>query len=332
MVESDGDGESAMMRTLPLAILALALVAAAPASAEVRVQSYPVIEGAHPHDVAPDPAGGAVWYTAQWQGALGRLDPATGKVRHIPLGNGSRPHGVIVGPEGRVWVTDGGLNAIVAVDPRTEAVTPYPLPAGRRNANLNTAAFDGAGVLWFTGQNGIYGRLDPKGGRMDVFDAPRGVGPYGIDATPQGEIWFVSLAGSYLGRVDRESGQVDVIDPPTGDAGLRRVWSDSTGVLWVSQWTAGQLGRYDPVARAWKEWKLPGDDPAAYSVYVDSQDKVWVSDFGANAMLRFDPATETFEAFPIPREDADVRQMLGRKGEMWAAESGTDTLTVYRYE
>ena len=321
-----------MTRTLSLAILALALAAAAPAEAEVKVQSYPVLKGAHPHDVAPDPAGGVVWYTAQRQGALGRLDPATGQVRHIPLGEDSRPHGVVVGPDGRVWITDGGLNAIVAVDPRTEAVTSYPLPSGRRNANLNTAAFDGAGVLWFTGQNGIYGRLDPKSGRMDVFDAPRGVGPYGIDATPTGDIWFVSLAGSYLGRVDRESGKVEVIDPPTADAGTRRVWSDSNGTLWISQWTAGQLARYDPKVRAWKEWKLPGDDPAAYSVYVDDRDKVWVSDFDANAMLRFDPATEAFEAFPIAREDAEVRQMLGRKGETWAAESGTDTLTVYRYE
>jgi virginiamycin B lyase len=35
----------------------------------------------------------------------------------------------------------------------------FPLPKVRRNANLNTATFDRQGVLWFTGQNGIYGRL-----------------------------------------------------------------------------------------------------------------------------------------------------------------------------
>ncbi len=159
-----------MTLTLSLA-LALALATTTPAEAEFGVQSYAVLKGAHPHDVAPDPAGGAVWYTAQRQGALGRLDPATGGVRHIPLGEGSSSHGVIVGPDGRVWITDSGLNAIVAVDPNTEAVTSYPLPSGRGNANLNTAAFDGDGVLWFTGQNGVYGRLDPQNGRMDVFDA-----------------------------------------------------------------------------------------------------------------------------------------------------------------
>ena len=75
-------------------------------------------------------------------------------MREIPLGAGSAPHGVITGPDGAAWVTDGGLNAIVRVDAGDRAVTVYPAPA-IPDANLNTAAFDGDGILWFTGQNGI---------------------------------------------------------------------------------------------------------------------------------------------------------------------------------
>ena len=133
-------------------------------------------------------------------------------------------------------------------------------------------------------------------------------------------------------HIDRASGAVEIVDPPTPDAGTRRVWADSDGVLWVSEWNVGQLARYDPATGDWSEWTLPGRRPAAYAVYVDERDQVWVSDFGANAVLRFDPATETFESFPSNRPDADVRQMLGRRGEVWAAESGTDRLTVYRFD
>ena len=75
-------------------------------------------------------------------GQLGRLDPTTGKTSQISLGNGSAPHGVIVGRDGAPWITDGGLNAIVRVDPNTEKVKLFALPRGTGYANLNTATFD----------------------------------------------------------------------------------------------------------------------------------------------------------------------------------------------
>jgi virginiamycin B lyase len=65
-----------------------------------------------------------------------------------------------------------------------------------------------------------------------------------------------------------------------------------------------------------------------YAVYVDDRDKVWLSDFGANALWRFDPATERFTRVALPSAGAAVRQILGRPGEVWGAESGTDKLVV----
>lgn len=291
----------------------------------LQIDEYRIRAGTHPHDVAPAIDGG-IWYSGQLNGTLGYLDPETGADRQIPLGAGSAPHGVIVGPDGAPWLTDGGLNAIVRVDPDTEEVTVYPLPANRPNANLNTAAFDRNGVIWFTGQNGIYGRLDPASGDMEVWSAPRGRGPYGIAATPDGDIYYVSLANSYMGKVDIETGEVTVIEPPTPQQGARRVWSDSRGRLWISEWNAGKVGVYDPVTETWEEWKLPGDAPSPYAVYVDKRDDVWLTDFQANAFVRFDPETETFDVFPIPNEEALVRQIHGRPGEVWGAESGTDHL------
>jgi virginiamycin B lyase len=295
----------------------------------MRLQEYPVPRGSRPHDVAPAP-GGAIWYTAQGSGELGRLDPGTGETKHLKLGQGSAPHGVIVGPDGAPWITDGGLNAIVRVDPKTDEVKRYPLPANRPGANLNTATFDRAGVLWFTGQNGVYGRLDTRTGKIDVWDAPRGPGPYGITTTPKGEIYYASLAGSHISRIDPETGHATPIDPPTKGQGARRVWSDSKGRIWVSEWNAGQVGVYDPEAKSWREWKLPGAQPQAYAVYVDDRDQVWLTDFGANAIVRFDPAHEAFDSFPLQPNGAAVRQLLGRPGEVWGAASSYDKLVVIR--
>jgi virginiamycin B lyase len=87
---------------------------------------------------------------------------------------------------------------------------------------------------------------------------------------------------------------------------------------------------YDPRTKRWREWRVPGSSPMVYSVYVDERDKVWLSDFGANALWRFDPVTARFTRASLPSPGATVRQMLGRKGEVWGAESGTDKLVLVR--
>lgn len=318
------------MKLVAFSTMLVCLVTAAASAVNAEtVQYFPVPDGAGPHDVAPAPDG-TVWYTAQGQGALGRLDPKSGQVKQVPLGEGSAPHGVIVGPDGAAWVTDGGLNAIVRVDPATLAVRTYPLPDPDDYANLNTAAFGKSGILWFTGQNGIYGSLDPATGKMAVYEDPEGRGPYGITATPDGTVYYASLAGSHIARINPESGKATVIEPPTQGQGARRVWSDSKGRIWVSEWRSGQVSVYDPTSDSWRSWRLPGDGPKTYAVYVDGRDKVWLTDFGANAIVRFDPETESFKSFPSDRSNADVRQLLGRPGEVWGAESGTDRLVVIR--
>src|SRR5204863_8387670 len=114
--------EEIVMRRIWCAVVVALLVAPAVARAEVSVQSFALPKGGgHPHDVAVD-GEGIVWYTAQRDGKLGRLDPATGKVDLVPLGASAAPHGVIIGPDGAPWVTEGGTNAIVRVDPKTREV------------------------------------------------------------------------------------------------------------------------------------------------------------------------------------------------------------------
>ena len=317
-----------MMR-LPLALLLLPAIACA----QVSVQEFAVPSGHRAHDVWADPApDGPVWFSAQGSGHLGILDPKSAKVELVPLGEGSAPHGVVAGPDGAPWLTDGGQNAIVRVDPRTRAVKAWKLPQSAGYANLNTAIFDRQGVHWFTGQSGVYGRLDPRSGDMKVFKAPKGRGPYGIHVTPDGTVYFASLAGSYIARIDGASGNATVIEPPTPRQGARRVWSDSKGNVWVAEWNSGNLSRYEPKSGKWSSWKAPGEAPQIYAVYVDDTDKVWAAEWTAQVMLRFDPASGKFERFKSSSPYPNVRQIHGRKGEVWTPESGADKIVVYRYK
>ena len=300
-------------------------------SAQVTVQEYKVPPGHRVHDVWADAKpDGPVWISAQGSGNLGILDPKSGKIEFVPLGRGSAPHGVIAGADGAPWLTDGGQNAIVRVDPKTRAVKVWPLPEGTGYANLNTAIFDGKGVHWFTGQSGIYGRLDPASGEMKVFDAPKGRGPYGIHATPDGTVFYASLAGSYIGQSIPLPGQLRSSSPDPAP-GARRVWSDSKGHIWVAEWNSGNLSRFEPKTGKWSKWQAPGDQPHVYAVYVDETDKVGRGvERAGDAALR--PGDGKFETFKSSTSRPNVRQIHGRKGEVWTPESGADKIVVYRYK
>jgi len=148
-------------------------------------------------------------------------------------------------------------------------------------------------------------------------------------AAPDGSIYCASLVAGYIGRVDPQTGSATALTPPTPGQGARRVWSDSSGRVWVSEWSAGQVASYDPATNQWREWKLLGDKPQAYAVCVDDHDFVWLSDWCSNAIVR-DPTLEAFDVVTLPSTPANVRQLPGRPGEVWAAESGADKLIVLR--
>ena len=296
------------------------------------VSYFPVTAGAHPHDVAAAPDG-TVWYTAQRQGALGILDPKTGKVEQVPLGKGAAPHGVIAGPDGAAWITEGGQNAIARVDPKSrdgEAVSAAEGLRERQPQHRDLRQERHALV------HRAERRLRPRrsGERQGRgLEGAEGLGPYGITTTPSGEVWYASLAGDHIARIDTATGAATVVDPPKPGVGPRRIWSDSKGMLWVSFWHAGRArplrsGREELDERT----RCRRARAAATRSMSTSKDKVWVTDFVANAILRFDPATEKFDSFPV--EQARRRRCArcsAAPGEAWGAESGTDRLVVVRY-
>ena len=80
-------------------------------------------------------------------------------------------------------------------------------------------------VHWTIGR---HGRVDPATGKVDAWRSPR-PGSYGITTTPNGDVWFASLAGDFIGKIDTATGGVTVVDPPRKGSGPRRIWSELEG-------------------------------------------------------------------------------------------------------
>ena len=292
-----------------------------------RVKYYPVAAGMGSRDIAPAPDG-TIWFCGQRNGMLGRLDPRDGSFKLVDLGKGAAPHGVLIGPDGAPWVTEGGQNAIAASIPGIIVSPCFACPKRKPTPTSTLPCSTEAEFAGLLASPASMAGSTLKSADMRVFKAPRGHGPYGITVTPKGDVWYASLAGNHIARIDLATGNATVVEPPTPNQGARRVWSDSKGRIWVSEWNSGNVSMHDPADGFWKAWKLPGERPRTYSVYVDDKDKVWLTDFAANAIVRFDPLTEKFNAFPSDRPGANVRQMNGRPGEAWGGESGTNRLVV----
>ena len=220
---------------------------------------------------------------------------------------------MIIDEAGTAWVTDGGLNAIVAVDPMSLEVTVYPLPEDRPDANLNTASFDGDGMLWFTGQNGIYGCVDPDTGELIVYDAPEGPGPYGVTTTPDGVVYYASLAGSHIARIESDR-TATVIEPPTPEQGARRVWSDSQGADLGQRVERGQSERYTPDTDTWDTWHLPAGPRDVRRLRRRHGHRVGQR-FRVESMVRFDPTTvRALHTYVLPHDPGTSAKILGRPG------------------
>lgn len=112
---------------------------------------------------------------------------------------GSNPARIAAGPDGNVWVTMAGADAIDRFLPNGTRKR-FPLPAGS-SPNDIVAGPDGA--LWFTefGANRI-GRMTTAGVLTDEFEIPTpNSQPIGIAAGPDGALWFAESNAGRIGRL-----------------------------------------------------------------------------------------------------------------------------------
>ena len=314
-------------------MLAGALLGAVPHAGEAAstesaftVREYRVPSGQHPHDVAPARDGG-VWYTAQALRRARLARPENRQDQHVPLGAGSAPHGVIVGPDGAPWITDGGLNAIVRVDPeRGESPLPaavverlrepehgdlrpprHPLVhrAERDLRSSRPAHSQAPCVLRSTRRRPLRHHHDAGRGRLlrvarrqlprpDRRDPRHGARAPAADAEPGRAPGVVRLARTDLGqRVElRQARHVRSPVSPLARVAPARPEPDAVRGL-------RRRARCRLVERLRRQRARP---------------------------LR--SGHERFARVPLPSPGANVRQLLGRRGQVWGAESGTDKLVV----
>jgi len=99
----------------------------------MAITEYLLPNGARPRRLAIA-SGDVVYYTDFSRGYLGRWNPSGGRVEEwaSPGGPDSKPYGIAVTPNGKVWYSESGVapNTIVRFDPKTASFTTWPIPSG----------------------------------------------------------------------------------------------------------------------------------------------------------------------------------------------------------
>ncbi len=200
------------------------------------VTEYPA-EG-EPTEITAGPDGN-LWFTEPAKaGAIGRINPSTGKVSEFSVGltPNSKPRGVTAGPDGAIWFTESANPAAIGRISTTGTITEYRtgLTTNSQPTGI-TAGPDGA--LWFTELDpGAIGRITTTG---TITEYRTGLTtnsqPTGITAADDGNLYFTEAAGPGRIGIITPTGLISELATPTNNSQPAGITTGPDGNLWFTE-------------------------------------------------------------------------------------------------
>jgi virginiamycin B lyase len=191
-----------------------------------------------PHTLVFDKGQRHIWFTAQWSNLVGRLNIKTRHVDLIKLPTpDARPYGIIVAPNGTVWIALLGSNKLASVNPASLELSEHLLPDADAGPRRLIATPDNQ-IYYVDYSLGELGHLDPVTGKVRRWQTPSGTGsgPYAMAVDATNRIWFVETGAqpNRLVGFDVKSEEfVSVTAIPSGAGSVRHMVYDApTHSLW----------------------------------------------------------------------------------------------------
>ena len=235
----------------------------------------------------------------------------------LPAAFGS-PAGITAGPDGNLWFTENGLDALGMINPATDVLTQFPTPNGSDGQTSITAGPDGN--LWFTGGSvNQVGMIDPATHAVTEFPIPTADSdPLGIVTGSDGNLWFTEFGGSQIGMIDPATGAVTEFPTTTPDSGPLGITAGPDGNLWFTEESVNQVGMIDPETHVISEFPIPGTGRTPGAITAGSDGNLWFTESIANQVGMINPTSHVVTQFAIPTPSADpVAITAGPDGNLW---------------
>lgn len=140
--------------------------------ATMELKTFPLGDGAIRNRRIGITSDDKIYYTDYARGFLGRLDPKMGKTEEwvLPSGPGmtSRPYGMMVDNQDRVWVVETAPqpNKLVGFDPKTNRIFSITDIPGAQNTVRHMFLDKKSNMIWFGADAGFISRADVSGVRV----------------------------------------------------------------------------------------------------------------------------------------------------------------------
>lgn len=238
------------------------------------------------------------------------------------------PHDLVVGPDGRIWVTAFWHSEMWALDPATGAVETFEVAADKSvPAQVRALEFDRNGVLWIVnGGSESVVRLDPKTRRYDTFKV--GMYPHDLVIDSRGDIWVNDYFSNpeRMARVSAANGKVTVFPLPSANLPASQgkplpygLQVDAADRLWSTQLAANTLARHDIASGEAKLYTMPNPNSGPRRTAIGLDGRVWIPEFNSGRLAAFDPKTETFEVHDLGDAAAGAYDVVvdPTSGDVW---------------
>src|SRR5580693_9899499 len=177
------------------------------------------------------------------------------------------------------------------------------------------------GASWYTGRaNGTLGRLDPVTGQVNEYllkrlepttkHLPYGVGPHGLIADGDGNIWFTAQLAGFVGKLDPKTGeqtQYRMPDPAARDP--HTPIFDRKGTLWFTLQMADMVGRILPSTGEVKVAHVPTADAQPYGIKISSRGEPWFVELTGGRVGQINPGTFEIHEHLLPHAGSMPRRL-----------------------
>jgi virginiamycin B lyase len=284
----------------------------------------------------------------QWSFPLKTLPRPTGRATRViyteyDLGRETiEPHDVIVDADGIAWYSSFGEQNLGRLDPKTGAVTEYPIPEHKPGypTGLLGLRSDRDGNLWLGNMyQATIVKFDRKTEKFQYWTLPA---EQNIDAaqvnmvSPQsshvdGKVWAQNNGFAGVHRLDIATGKIETWEPFKNAPEPHNIYDvipDSQNNVYFTDFRQRHIGRIDAKTGEVKLYAVPTPASAPRRGQMDAQDRLWFGQYRGDRIAMFDTRTEQFKEWKLePRWSAPYDVAIDRNEEAWTGSMLTDQIT-----